>query len=156
MNIKQLLIISLAFLLNTLASFNSEADNSKAANHEMEIAIIGNNNLNSLNASQIKKIYTGRIIEIGGIILTPINIETPNAIRREFLLKYLNQNEDQYSAYWIVRRFIGKGVPPKELDSDTDIVNFIRNTPGSLGYIDATRVPEDLTVLAKWVVNQTQ
>jgi ABC-type phosphate transport system substrate-binding protein len=139
MNIKLLTVIPIVLLFTILNVVGSENS----------IAIIGHKDMVKLSNIQIKKIYTGRIIEVEGTLVTPINIKTPNYLRSLFLMKYLNQDEDKYTAYWTVRRFIGKGTPPKELDSETEMLEFIRNNPGSLGYIGLEKAPEDLIILNK-------
>jgi hypothetical protein len=37
-----------------------------------------------------------------------------------------------------VRRYIGKGSPPREFGSIELQLEFLRNTPGAVGYLDAS------------------
>ena len=84
-----------------------------------------------------------------GVAVIPVNIRPSAPVRDKFLSKYLGQNEDKYSAYWTVRRFIGKGTPPREVDTDAEVIEFVRNNSGAVGYVDdeSTVIPSDVYVL---------
>ena len=76
-----------------------------------------------------------------GIPVTAVNANSGSAVRDRFLQAYLNQDEDKYTAYWTVRRYSGMGAPPRELPSSAEIINFVKSTPGAIGYIDEADVP---------------
>jgi hypothetical protein len=56
-------------------------------------------------------------------------------LRSQFLKSYLSQDYEKYTAYWMVRRYIGKGNHPRELVSSEDEISFVQATPGAIGYI---------------------
>lgn len=113
------------------------------------VAVIGHIAARSLDAETLKRIYTGRTIELDGQTLRPVNLEPGHALRRRFLGAVLQQTEDDYVAYWTVRRYIGKGVPPRELSSAAEVVDYVRRTPGAIGYVDASDVPPGMNVLLR-------
>ena len=113
------------------------------------VVVIGNTNLTTLDALTVEKVYTGRIIEVNGVAVTPVNANSGSAVRNRFLQAYLNEDEDKYTAYWIVRRYIGKGAPPREISSSAAVINFVKSTPGAIGYIDETDVQPGVNVLLK-------
>ncbi|MGD9700637.1 hypothetical protein [Acinetobacter sp.] len=114
-----------------------------------DVVVIGHSGLKKLDNIIIKKLFTGRIVEIDGIAITVINAAPGNSVRTRFLAAFLNQDEDKYIAYWTVRKFIGKGRPPRELYSRDDIINFVQSTPGAIGYIDDTDMKPGLNILNK-------
>jgi ABC-type phosphate transport system substrate-binding protein len=97
----------------------------------------------------LEKVYTGKVIEVNGIAVKPVNATTGSSVRNRFLQVYLNEDEDQYTAYWTVRRYIGKGASPRELTSSADVINFVKSTPGAIGYIDEVDVQPGVNVLLK-------
>lgn len=113
-----------------------------------KLVVISHDNITNLSASVIKRIYTGRLIEVEGVTVTPINAQPLTESRNQFLLQFLKKSEDEYTAYWTVRRFIGKGTPPKELGTQIDIIEFVRNTSGAIGYVDDENldVPDDVFI----------
>jgi len=114
------------------------------------IVLIGHPGLASkLDTGLVQKIYTGKVIEVGGTPVTVINASSGSSIRQRFLQNFLNQDEEKYAAYWTVRRYIGKGAPPKELTNSNDIINFVQSTPGAIGYIEESEVKPGMNVLLK-------
>ena len=113
------------------------------------VVVIGNSNLTRLDAPTLSKIYKGQVIEVDGISVTAVNASSGSAIRNRFLQVYLNEDEDKYTAYWTVRRYIGKGASPRELSSSAEVINFVKSTRGAIGYIDEADVSPGMNVLLK-------
>ena len=61
----------------------------------------------------------------------------------------MEQNEEQYTGYWLVRRYVGKGSSPKELGSVDEVVKYIAATPGAVGYVPTSKVPPGTNVIFK-------
>ncbi len=113
-----------------------------------EMSVIANPNLPNIDQTTLARIYTGKVIEVGGISVTPLNLPSGQANRVHFLEQMVGYTEDKYVAYWIVRKSIGKGTSPKEIESAQELIQYIRQTPGAIGYVDSTQVPKDVKVLA--------
>ncbi|WP_238455774.1 hypothetical protein [Azohydromonas lata] len=113
------------------------------------VAVIGNLPARALDAETLKRIYTGRTIELEGLLLRPVNLPYGHPLRRRFLSAVLQQQEDDYLAYWTVRRYIGKGAPPRELAGTAEVLVHVRNTPGAIGYVEASQLTPDLNVLLR-------
>lgn len=130
-------------LLLALASAVGEAGASDG------VVVIGNANLRQLDSTAIEKVFMGKVIEVGGVTVTAVNASSGSNLRNRFLKAYLSQDEDKYTAYWTVRRYIGKGAPPRELLRSADVINFVNSTPGAIGYIDEADVQPGVNVLLK-------
>jgi ABC-type phosphate transport system substrate-binding protein len=117
--------------------------------HAGEIVVIGNSNVPKMDSVTIQKVYTGKVISVSGINITPVGIKSGTAARNLFLQEFLNQDEEKYTAYWTVRRYIGKGAPPAELASDADVINYVQSTPGAVGYIDEADLKPGMNVIAR-------
>jgi len=118
-------------------------------NAQARVVVIGHPGLSKLDASTVEKVYTGKVIEVGGVAIRVVNAILGNPVRGQFLQAYLNQDEDKYTAYWTVRRYIGKGVPPSELQTSADVIKFVQDNPGAIGYIDEADVKPGINVLLK-------
>ena len=113
------------------------------------VVVIGHPNLKRVDAPTVAKIYTGKVIEVDGVSITAINANSGSSVRNRFLQIYLNQDEDKYTAYWTVRRYIGKGASPKELPRSADVINYVNTTPGAIGYIDEADIQPGVNVLLR-------
>lgn len=111
------------------------------------MAVIGHETIREIDKTVIGRIYTGRTVQVAGISVKPANLKAGDAKRAVFLGAVLQQSDDDYVAYWIVRRAIGKGVPPLEVDSPEAMINFVRRTNGAIGYVDEADLVPGLNVL---------
>jgi antitoxin (DNA-binding transcriptional repressor) of toxin-antitoxin stability system len=91
-----------------------------------DIVIIGNHNVPKIDLVTIQKIYKGKIVSISDIALKPVNAKLGSPERNQFLENVMNQDEEKYTGYWTVRRYIGKGTPPNELNSTAEIIDYTR------------------------------
>ena len=113
------------------------------------VVVIGHSGLERIDPTTVQKIYTGRVVEVGGISVKPINASAGSTTRQRFLQVFLNQDDENYIAYWTVRRYIGKGVPPKEAASASEVIRYVQSTPGAIGYIDESSVTPGLNIVAR-------
>jgi ABC-type phosphate transport system substrate-binding protein len=113
------------------------------------VVVIGDARLARLDAPTLEKIYLGRVIEVDGIRVTAVNASSGSSVRNRFLQTYIRKDDDSYTGYWSVRRYSGLGVPPRELSGSTEVIDFVKSTPGAIGYIDEADVPPGVSVLLK-------
>lgn len=113
------------------------------------VVVIGHPALRPINLLTLEKIYTGKLIQLGEVFVTPVNAEPGSRLRERFLLAYLKQDEGRYTGYWRVRRSIGQGKPPRELASAEDVIQFVNTTPGAIGYIDEKDLRPGVLVLLR-------
>jgi hypothetical protein len=97
----------------------------------------------------VKKVYTGKVISVAGVNVNPVGVKAGMSARDNFLHDFLNQDEEKYTAYWTVRRFIGKGAPPAELTSAAEVIRYVQVTPGAVGYIDETALKPGMNVVTR-------
>jgi hypothetical protein len=111
------------------------------------VAVIGHAGMPKVDAVLLQRLYTGRAIEVAGTLVSVVNLPAGHLARERFLAQVLGQDNDKYVAYWTVRRHIGKGVPPRELRSVAEVIDFVQNTPGAIGYVPAAELRPGLNVL---------
>lgn len=109
---------------------------------QAEIVVVVNNaNSVALSKSDVSRIFLGKMKSFsGGGKVAAVNVSSDSATREEFNKKALNKSSSQVKAYWSKRVFSGKGTPPKELDSDAKIKEFVSSNPNAIGYIDSANL----------------
>lgn len=120
-----------------------------AQSHADEIIVVGNGNVPKMDSVTIQKIFTGKFISVSGIDIKPIAAKPGTITRDRFLQDFLHQDEEKYTAYWTVRRYIGKGEPPAELPSAAAIINYVQSTPGAIGYINDADLKQGMNIIAR-------
>lgn len=111
--------------------------------------LIGSPGMARIDVHTAARLYTGRTIEVGGQAVTALNAPVGSPLRQRFLAQVLQQDDEQYRAYWTVRRHVGKGAPPRELATSAEVIAFVTANPGAVGYIDASELRAGLNVLLR-------
>lgn len=112
-----------------------------------EVLVIGHAALPKTDKLTVQRLYTGRAVSIGSQQVLPINLPSGHSVREDFLQTCLDQNEEQYTGYWLVRRYVGKGAPPQEMGSLDEVIRFVQVTPGAVGYVPLSKVPRGANVI---------
>lgn len=115
----------------------------------ISVVVIAHPSVGRVDVQTLQRLYTGRAIEVAGVAVSPVNLPAGQVLRERFLLDVVGESNDKYVAYWTVRRHIGKGIPPRELKSAAEVIEYVRATPGGLGYIAASDLKPGLNVIAR-------
>lgn len=70
-----------------------------------------------------------------GVPVSPMELSGKSPVRARFSLETYGKPVIAIAAYWQQMIFSGKGVPPPERSNDADIVAFVRETAGAIGYV---------------------
>jgi len=105
------------------------------------LVLMGHGSLPKTEQALLQRLYTGRVVSIGELVAIPVNYPVGNPLRERFLAQVMGQSEEQYTGYWLVRRYVGKGAPPLELPDVDSVVTYVLATPGAVGYVPLSKVP---------------
>lgn len=115
-----------------------------------EVAVIVHpSNTASLNPEAIAQIYLGRSKSFpDGKAALPLGQPEGSKTTEQFNQKVLNKSGSQIKAYWSKLVFTGKGTPPKEINSDAEVLDLVSQNPSVIGYVDKASVTDKVKVLA--------
>lgn len=89
----------------------------------------------SVSAGDVPQIYSGEKQFAGGIKLIPVDNAS---LQADFLQRALKMDSTKYVALWTKKSFRdGLSAPPVK-NSDTEVLDYIKRTPGACGYIGTT------------------
>lgn len=91
----------------------------------------------SLSADEIRDVFLGEKQFAGKLKLVPVD---NTAIQPEFLSAVLQTDAQKYSARWMKKTFREGLAPPARKGSDAEVVEFVRSTPGAVGYVSRPAV----------------
>lgn len=74
----------------------------------------------------------------GGDVIRPVDQLAGAGVRSRFSAGVLERSVDAVRRYWLQRIFAGRDVPPPELESDADVVQYVLRQPGAVGYVSAS------------------
>lgn len=72
-----------------------------------------------------------------GFKVKPVDQAASSAVRESFSKAILNREVRAIKAYWQKLLFSGRAAPPPELNSDREILEYVRNNTGAIGYVSA-------------------
>ncbi|XPF94742.1 phosphate ABC transporter substrate-binding protein [Colwellia sp. RE-S-Sl-9] len=110
--------------------------------------IVHPSNNASLDEETIAKIFLGKYKKYpdGGQAI-PVDLTQGASARTSFVDTVLKKSDSQMKAYWSKLLFTGKGVPPKEVDTDAEVIDLVANNPSIIGYIDSSAVNDSVKVV---------
>ncbi len=115
-----------------------------------DISVIANKNItvDSVTVREAKKIWLGKKRSMqGGGIVKLADLPIGEATRKAFYSSVVKKKEKQLKAYWAKITFTGKGYPPQVFSSESEVVEWVANTPGAMGYVSSAAVNDSVNVL---------
>ncbi|MCA0239672.1 MAG: hypothetical protein LCI02_02345 [Proteobacteria bacterium] len=114
-----------------------------------DLVVIAHPSVPRLDLQTLQRLYTGRVVEVGGVDLVVANAAPGSSLRQRFMTQVMQQDDERYRAYWTVRRHVGKGTPPRDLRSTAEALEFVQSTPGAVAYVSAGELKPGLHVVAR-------
>jgi len=114
---------------------------------EQKLWVIAHQQTPDMDIKTLSQLYLGKITEVNGVFLKPVNQVTTSGSRHAFFEQIMKQDEEKFIGYWIVRQSIGKGEPPKELSNDNQVWMFVKENVGSVGYVKALQAPQGVKII---------
>jgi ABC-type phosphate transport system substrate-binding protein len=70
-----------------------------------------------------------------GSLVLPVDQLEETGVREGFNRDVHRKRNTAIRAYWQQRIFSGRDVPPPEKESDANVILYVRNHPGAIGYV---------------------
>lgn len=111
--------------------------------------IVHSSNSDQLDKKTIERIYLGKEKRFpsGGEVV-PLSLQDPEATE-VFTKLFLDRTSSQYKAYWSKLIFTGKGVPPREISSDAELIGLVSKNPQMIGFINSDAVSNEVRVIMR-------
>lgn len=114
-----------------------------AARAELVIVVNPKNQATRMFPSQASQFFLG-----GSVLFTPVEQPEHSPLRAEFYKKVLEKEPAQVQAIWSKIIFTGKGKPPKEYKSSSEVKKAIAENVNAIGYIEKSEVDDSVKVIA--------
>ena len=104
--------------------------------------------ITALTRSQVADIFLGRSTRYpNGDPAVPIDQLESSVARDEFYARFTGKPPAQVKAYWSKVIFTGRGQPPPEAPSETELKKRLAGDPLAIGYVDQAAVDASLRVV---------
>jgi ABC-type phosphate transport system substrate-binding protein len=109
-----------------------------AAESEIQLIVNSANPTNSISKHQAQRIFMKKEIRWDhGVKISPVDLGPEDPVRQLFSNDFLGKNLSAVKNYWQQMAFSGRATPPIEYEREIDVMRFVANNPGAIGYVSA-------------------
>jgi ABC-type phosphate transport system substrate-binding protein len=107
-----------------------------AVSADVVVIVNKDNPLASLSREQVSQIFLGTSITFAdGKTAIPVEQTEESSSFMAFHASVTGKSRSRLAAHWSLMVFSNRGVPPRVLANDAEVINFVRGMPGAVGYI---------------------
>jgi ABC-type phosphate transport system substrate-binding protein len=110
-----------------------------AAQDTFVIVVHASNPVSTLSAEDVSKLFMKRVATwADGLPVLPTNLPADSQLRDRFSRQIHGKPAAPIVAYWQQQIFSGRGLPPVEKASESEVLRFVRQNRNAIGYVSAT------------------
>ncbi len=116
--------------------------------HAGDIKVIANSSLatDTISAHELRSVFLEEKNSLGGMHVEPV-LERSGAAHEVFLKEFLRESDTELQTYYRGLVVTGRGLMPKALGSDAEVVAYVAETKGAIGYVNAETSTEGVKTL---------
>jgi ABC-type phosphate transport system substrate-binding protein len=104
--------------------------------------------ISSISTEDLSKLFLKKKFKWpDGTGARPVDLPATSEIRKAFSKSVHGKGANTIEASWQRKIFTGRAVPPPKKASSADVVFYVRDHPGAVGYIHPSTTPEGCKVL---------
>ncbi|WP_231874242.1 hypothetical protein [Alcanivorax sp. NBRC 102024] len=111
------------------------------------VVVSANSSLGALTQDEVRQIFNGQARRVSGVSVKPLDLPSRGDAREAFYQQVLGKSAEQMKSYWARMIFTGRGMPPREVSSEQEMVMLVGSNRNFVGYLDASQVTPDLKVV---------
>ena len=101
-----------------------------------------------LSKSKLAKIYLGKLKRYSnGEKIRVVNLPKSSMAYKKFHKIVVKKTDAALNRYWSKLKYTGKGKPPKTLATTREVIKWVANTKGAIGYIDGKYLNKSVKVV---------
>lgn len=104
-----------------------------------QVTIIANQSVpeSIVSQSELEEIFLGKRVKWSNNSRIDVVLTHESRLHESFLKEYVGRTPSQFEMYWRKMLFTGQGKLPVTLQTEQDVIDYIANTPGAVGYISS-------------------
>lgn len=101
-----------------------------------------------LSKSKLAKIYLGKLKNYSnGKKIKAVDLPKDSKAHKKFYKSVIKKSDSAMNRYWSKLKFTGKGKPPKKLNNTREVLKWVANNEGAIGYIDGKYLNKSVKVV---------
>lgn len=114
---------------------------------EVALIVHPDNPVTSISRAEAKNIFLGKKASWEDDKTIRLFLQSGTSVHDDFLRKVMKKSPQQYLIFWKKKLFLGTGIPPMELQGDTEMKRFVAAEKKAIGYIDAASADDSVKIL---------
>lgn len=102
----------------------------------------------SLSKEDIKKVFLGKKIKWDDGSRINVAVMSDGDAHQELVKEYVQRSAAQFTVWWRRQVFTGRGSFPKTFSSEADMIKYVAETDGAVGYISSNVATDKVKTLA--------
>ncbi|RJF91877.1 hypothetical protein [Noviherbaspirillum saxi] len=116
-------------------------DSGFAAAADYVIIVNPNSGVERLSKDEVISIFMGRQRKLtSGVTALPVDLAGPPAAKEQFYASLVGKKLSEVNSYWARVMFSGQGSPPRQAESEDEVVEIVASSKGAIGYIDRKKL----------------
>jgi ABC-type phosphate transport system substrate-binding protein len=101
----------------------------------------------TLSEKELQEIFLGKRVQWqDNSAIHPATVKDKD-LHSAFLKQYIKKSVSKWNAHWKRLVFTGNGTPPQQFDTGQALLEYVADTEGAIGYIDAETPVENVTII---------
>jgi ABC-type phosphate transport system substrate-binding protein len=106
------------------------------------------NHLDTVSREYVSEIFLKRATRWpDDAVIRPVDLPASSRVRREFTEEVLGRSVAAVKNYWQQVVFSGRDVPPPELETDADVVTYVKHHANAIGYVSTATALDGVKVV---------
>jgi ABC-type phosphate transport system substrate-binding protein len=106
------------------------------------------NRASALSKSEIADLLMKKTLQWSdGTPVLPVDQAVTAKVRADFTARILDKTPQAIKSYWRQQIFSGRGTPPVEHPGDAEVLLFVRNNRGAIGYVSESAPTDGVNVV---------
>jgi len=113
-----------------------------------KVIVNSSNSQSSITSKDVSAFFLKKKTKWGsGEKVSAVDQSAKSSVRSSFSSAVLRKSTAQVRAYWQQSVFAGGATPPQEMSSDQEVVNYVKQHKGAIGYVSSSANTAGVKVL---------
>jgi ABC-type phosphate transport system substrate-binding protein len=120
-------------------SFLVSLNRSLASIGSVQVIVNSENPIHTMDRKFLSEVFLKKMTRWSDdTAIQPVDLEPESPVREEFSQRILKRSVQAVRNYWQRLLFSGRNIPPPELKSDDEVIRFVSESKGGIGYVSSS------------------
>lgn len=116
--------------------------------NEFAIIVNAQTNIDHITKQELERIFLSKTRRLpDGKRAKPVEVAAA-ALKSSFYEAVAHKSGVELRSYWATLIFTGMGMPPKQMRSHQQVVEYVKLTPGAIAYVEKSKLDASVKVIA--------